>query len=435
VAGGGAMAAGRMPGSPGALVPAGPWRAVGGGAVAPRGFEAAGVSAGLRASGGRADLALVHCPGGAAAAGTFTQNRVAAAPVEFCRSALARGTPVRALLVNAGQANAATGRQGREDAEASAAALGGLLGASAPGEVLLMSTGVIGQRIKMDALLAGLPGLVGALGRAESDGLDAAEAITTTDLASKSAALELEVGPRTFRVGGMAKGSGMIHPNMATMLGCVTCDAPVERGLWQRIVSEAVADSYNQISVDGDTSTNDSVIGLAGGAEGGDLITDPDSEEARALGRAVTAICQGCAKAIAWDGEGATVLLEVRVSGANFQVAAREAAKAVVSSSLVKSAIFGCDPNWGRIACAAGYSGANFDQEQMDIWLGDFQLMACGQPLPFDAAAASAYLKTEQGRRGTVVVRINLGDGPGEATAWGCDLSYDYVKINAEYTT
>ena len=406
---------------------------------APGGFLSAGVSAGLRASGnGRADLALVHCPGGAVAAGTFTQNMVAAAPVQYCRRVLAAraadGGPVHAVLVNAGQANAATGAAGLADAEAAAGRVAEALGTD-PGAVLLESTGVIGQRIKMEGLLAGVPAAAAALGAAPADAARAAAAITTTDLVTKAAALEVEVGRRTFRVGGMAKGSGMIHPNMATMLGVVTCDAPVAPPLWRRILKEAVTNSFNQITVDGDTSTNDTVLALASGHAGGPVIEDAGSAEARALQGAVTALCQACAKAIAYDGEGATMLLEVQVEGANFQDAALAIAKSVAGSQLVKAALFGCDPNWGRIACAAGYAGAQFAQDQLDIWLGETHLLERGQPVAFDAAQASAYLRETQERHGTVEVRVRVGAGPGAAQAWGCDLSYDYVKINAEYTT
>ena len=247
---------------------------------------------------------------------------------------------------------------------------------------------------------------------------------------------QIDVNGTKIRVGGFAKGSGMIHPNMATMLSVITTDAAVEPALWTQMLRNGADASFNQISVDGDTSTNDTVIGLASGAaEGAARIggaTDPGADTLQA---AVTALLQGLAKSVAWDGEGATCLLEVTVAGAASDADARLAAKAVASSSLTKAAVFGHDPNWGRIACAAGYSGAAFDQNDLDVSLGEIGLMRSGQPLEFDAKKASSYLRETTAVHGTVEVMLSLGKGPGKGVAWGCDLSYDYVKINAEYTT
>jgi glutamate N-acetyltransferase/amino-acid N-acetyltransferase len=295
----------------------------------------------------------------------------------------------------------------------------------------------------MDALTSALPALVGGLGSRPAHAHHAAVAITTTDTVSKSAALEVELpgpggggGPTVVRVGGMAKGSGMIHPDMATMLAVVTTDACVDPPLWRRMLADAAAASFNQITVDGDTSTNDTVIGLASGAApGAALLTSESDPGASTLAAAVTALLQGLAKAIAWDGEGATCLVEVRVAGAADDAGARAIAKAVVGSSLVKAAIFGGDPNWGRIACAAGYAGVPFDPGALDITLGPVDLMRSGQPLAFDERAASEYLKSTAAVHGTVGVDVRVGAGPGSGLAWGCDLSYDYVSINAEYTT
>lgn len=397
--------------------------------------------AGLRASGPKADLALVIADEPASAAGVFTKNVMAAAPVAFCKAALAAspsGT-ARAVLVNAGQANAATGAAGAADCEASAAALKAALpAASAPGDILLLSTGVIGRRIKLDALVAALPALVSGAGPGPADAHHAAVAITTTDTVSKAAALEVELAPGgpTVRVGGMAKGSGMIHPDMATMLAVLTTDAAVAPPLWASILRAGAAASFNQITVDGDTSTNDTVIGLASGkAAGCGLMTSEADPGVATLTAAVTALLQGLAKAIAWDGEGATCLVEVAVAGAESDADARQVAKAVVGSSLVKAAIFGGDPNWGRIACAAGYAGVPFPPDALNITLGPIALMSAGQPLAFDEAAASAYLKGTAAVHGTVAVGIEVGPGPGAGLAWGCDLSYEYVTINAEYTT
>ncbi|KAL4429620.1 hypothetical protein ABPG77_008669 [Micractinium sp. CCAP 211/92] len=417
------------------LIPEGPWKEIEGCVCAPKGFKAQGMYGGLRAKGTKADLALVVCDTPAVAAGVFTLNVMCAAPVTYCKEVLAKKDTVRAVLVNAGQANAATGEQGYADSLASADAVASALGVPRD-DVLLESTGVIGRRIKMDALLAAVPRLASTLGDGADDAHRAAVAITTTDLVSKSAALEVELGTgRSVRLGGIAKGSGMIHPNMATMLSVITCDAPVTPEVWRGMFKRGAVNSFNQITVDGDTSTNDTVIGLASGTAGGEVISDPASPEAQKLEAALTALLQGLAKSIAWDGEGATVLIECEVLGAGSDADANRVAKSVVGSSLAKSAIFGHDPNWGRIAAAAGYSGVQYNQEAVRIKLGDTLLMDKGQPLPFDEKAASAYLKGRADVHGTVNIQVTIGDGPGRGMAWGCDLSYDYVKINAEYTT
>jgi glutamate N-acetyltransferase/amino-acid N-acetyltransferase len=295
---------------------------------------------------------------------------------------------------------------------------------------------VIGQRIKMDALRAGIPKLVAGLSDTGSD--TAAGAIITTDLVTKSIALETTIGDRPVRIGGIAKGSGMIHPNMATMLAFVTCDAAVSPHLWQEMLSRAADRSFNSITVDGDTSTNDSLIALANGESRTPAITEMGAE-AEKLEAMLTAVCQHLAKAIARDGEGATCLIEVQVTGAHDELSARKIAKTIAGSSLVKSAIFGRDPNWGRIAAAAGRADVAFEQENLQIKLGDFLLFENGQPQPFDRAAASAYLKQAAAgaylQEDTVLISVSVGNGHGTGKAWGCDLSYDYVKINAEYTT
>jgi glutamate N-acetyltransferase/amino-acid N-acetyltransferase len=310
--------------------------------------------------------------------------------------------------------------------------------------ILLASTGVIGQRIKLDALKAALPELVQLA--SEQGAESAAKAITTTDLVTKSIALETTLPVRgtahpemrPVRIGGIAKGSGMIHPNMATMLAFITCDAAVSPHLWQQMLSRAVDRSFNQITVDGDTSTNDSVIALANGESRTPAITEmgPEAEKLEAM---LTAVCIHLAKAIARDGEGATCLLEVQVTGAPDDPAAQQIARTIAGSSLVKSAIFGRDPNWGRIAGAAGRAGVLFDQNHLQIKLGKFVMMQHGQPQPFDRVAANAYLKQAAAgaylKNDTVLISVSIGNGPGTGTAWGCDLSYDYVKINAEYTT
>jgi glutamate N-acetyltransferase / amino-acid N-acetyltransferase len=410
------------------------WQEISGGVTAPRGFRAAGITAGLKAS-GLPDLALILSDVDAIAAGVFTTSQVRAACVEYCRQQLEVKPSARAILCNSGQANAATGEGGWEDAIASANSLAGALNI-APEAILLASTGVIGQRIKMDALIAGIPRLVAA---AAPDGGDtAAKAIMTTDLVSKSIALEMTLGDRVVRMGGMAKGSGMIHPNMATLLAFVTCDAAVSTTLWQQMLGRAADKSFNQITVDGDTSTNDTLIALANGESRTPAIVQPGAE-ADKLEAMLTAVCQYLAKSIARDGEGATCLIEVRVSGTPTDREARQIAREIAGSSLLKAAVFGHDPNWGRIAMAAGKAGVPFDQNNLAVSLGEIDLMANGQPLAFDRVAASNYLKAaSQGeylKTDTVLISVSVGNGHGAGIAWGCDLSYDYVKINAEYTT
>ncbi|MEL6352221.1 MAG: bifunctional ornithine acetyltransferase/N-acetylglutamate synthase [Cyanobacteria bacterium J06627_28] len=444
------------------------WQVITGGVTAPKGFRAAGIVAGLKPS-GAPDLALIVSDCAAIAAGVFTTSQVRAACVDYCQNILEAKPAARAILCNAGQANACTGEQGVQDAIASAQTAASAL--NLPTEsVLIASTGVIGQRIKMDALTAGIPTLVSALSTEGGD--SAAEAIVTTDLVTKSIALEMQIGDRPVRIGGIAKGSGMIHPNMATMLAFVTCDAAVSPPLWQAMLRRATEKSFNQITVDGDTSTNDCLIALANGESRTPAITEP-SPEADKLEAMLSEVCVHLAKAIARDGEGATCLIEVMVTGAMSDRAASQIARTVAGSSLVKSAIFGRDPNWGRIAGAAGRAGTPFEQSDLSISLGDFALMANGTPQSFDRAGASTYLK-QQSERSTlamsqilrtstqqgndlvdaatqtpitrqkneiealshpVTITLSVGDGPGKGQAWGCDLSYDYVKINAEYTT
>lgn len=410
------------------------WKVISGGVTAPKGYKAAGMAAGLKPS-GTPDLALVLSEVDAIAAGVFTTSVVRAAPVDYCRQRLQAKASARAILCNAGQANAGTGEQGWIDTIESAQLLAQTLNISSD-LVLIASTGVIGQRIKMEQLRAAIPSLVAQA--SEEGGDAAAKAICTTDLVPKSIALETTFGDRVVRMGGMCKGSGMIHPNMATMLAFVTCDAAVSPHLWQQMLSRAADRSFNQITVDGDTSTNDSLFALANGASRTPAITEMGAE-AEKLEAMLTEICQYLAKAIARDGEGATCLVEVQVSGAKDEAAAQQIAKTIVGSSLVKSAIFGRDPNWGRIAAAAGRAGVPFEQENLRIQLGDFLMMEQGQPLAFDRAAASDYMKKAAAgaylKEDTVLIAVSVGNGAGVGKAWGCDLSYDYVKINAEYTT
>ena len=411
------------------------WWAVSGGITAPKGYRAAGIAAGLKPSGSN-DLTIVVSDVDAIAAGVFTTSQVRAACVDYCRQRLAAKPSARAILVNAGQANAGTGEKGWEDAQESASLVAQALGVESD-QVLVASTGVIGQRIRMDAMRTGIPEVVKQA--SAENGEIAAQSILTTDLVPKAIALETRLHDRPVRIGGMSKGSGMIHPNMATMLAFVTCDAAVSSHLWQDMLARAADKSFNQITVDGDTSTNDSLFALSNGQSRTPAIMEPGSDADR-LEAMLTEVCIHLAKAIARDGEGATCLIEVQVTGAADDQAARRIARTVAGSSLVKSAVFGRDPNWGRIAAAAGRAGVSFDMAQLDIDLGSFALMRQGQPLEFDRQAASQYLK--QAAEGaylsgedTVLITISVGSGGGLGTAWGCDLSYDYVRINADYTT
>jgi len=410
------------------------WQVITGGVTAPKEYRATGIIAGLKPS-GAFDLALILSDVDAIAAGVFTTTQVRAACVDYCRQRLEDKPSAKAILCNAGQANAATGNLGWQDAVESAEALGQALNIS-PKLILLASTGVIGQRIQMDALKAAIPQLVSTV--SQEGGEAAAKAIVTTDLVTKSIALETMMGDRPVRIGGIAKGSGMIHPNMATMLSFITCDAAVYPQLWQEMLTRAVNRSFNQITVDGDTSTNDTVIALANGQSRTSAITNMGAEGEK-LEAMLTEVCVYLAKAIARDGEGATCLIEVQVTGTSNEASANKIAKTIAGSSLVKSAIFGRDPNWGRIAAAAGRAAVRFEQDQLQVKLGDFLLMKNGQPLDFDCGAARKYLKQRAAgaylKDDTVVISVKVGDGFGSGKAWGCDLSYDYVKINAEYTT
>ena len=406
-----------------------PWHPISGGITAPQGFLAAGITAGLKPS-GKPDLSLLLAPEGAVCAGTFTTSLVRAACVDLCAERLhASGGRARAVLTNSGQANACTGDRGLIDSQRATQAMAERLGLSAD-EVLICSTGVIGVPIPMNTLLAGLDPLLEAI--SPSGGAAAASAILTTDLTDKQIALEAELGGRTVRIGGMAKGSGMIHPNMATMLGYLSCDAGVPAEVWQAMVQRAVDRSFNAITVDGDTSTNDTYLAFAAG--------EPlNSEHFDALEAGLTAVSQHLAKAIARDGEGATCLVEVQVEGAGDDADARAIARTICGSSLVKCAVHGRDPNWGRIVAAAGRAGVAMDPDAVALWLGDHQLMAAGQPLEFDRPAASAYMRDRAAgaylEDDTVLIRIQVCSGSGVGCAWGCDLSDQYVRINADYTT
>ncbi|RJX21181.1 MAG: bifunctional glutamate N-acetyltransferase/amino-acid acetyltransferase ArgJ [Ammonifex sp.] len=395
---------------------------VDGGVTLPQGFRASGVAAGLKKA--KKDLALLVSTVPAAAAGVFTTNLVKAAPLMVTAERLQKGA-AQALIVNSGNANACTGAEGYADA----VAMAGLAAAALklPEElVLVCSTGVIGQRLPLAKIKAALPAAVAALGE---EGRDAAEAILTTDTVVKEAAVRFSLSGHRCAVGGMAKGSGMIHPNMATMLAFLTTDVAVEPGLLRQALKDAVDQSFNMITVDGDSSTNDMVVAMANGCAGNPVISTPGPEY-RTFVEALTAVAVALAKKVARDGEGATRLIEVRIKGARTLADARTAARAIAASNLVKAAVFGRDANWGRILCAAGYSGASFNPSAVDIFLGAEQVAQAGAGLPFSEERASKELEKDP-----VVIAVDFKEGDCAATAWGCDLTYDYVSINASYRT
>ncbi|WP_287127904.1 bifunctional glutamate N-acetyltransferase/amino-acid acetyltransferase ArgJ [Candidatus Cyanaurora vandensis] len=400
--------------------------AIEGGVTAPLGWQAGAVAAGIKPS-GKLDLILICSDQPAVTAGVFTTNLVRAASVDYDEQRLAQESHGRAIVINAGNANAATGQAGVEAVTQTAQIFAELLNLD-PAEILVASTGVIGVPLPMAKIQQAAPQLVTTLSPTGSE--LAAQAILTTDLTVKTRALEANIDGHPVRMGAIAKGSGMIHPNMATLLAFITCDAAVEPDLWRDLLRAANTVSFNQITVDGDTSTNDLVLALSNGRAENPTVTDPASLAARLLGEMLTTLCIDLAKMVARDGEGATKLVEVQVTGARDAQSARQVARTVASSSLFKAALFGCDPNWGRIAAAAGRAGVPFAPQRLAVWLGEVQLMAEGTPLPFDRPAAVTYLKNP-----TVLVRLDLGGGQGQGTAWGCDLTYDYVRINGEYTT
>ena len=398
--------------------------AVNGGITTPLGFSVGIGEAGIRESGGP-DVVLIASDGPASAAATFTTNLMRAAPVLLAEEALATGrASARGIIVNAGCANAGTGRSGLEDARTVVAAAASHLGCL-PHQILPASTGLIGSRLPVDAMVETVRGL--RLRRSRAASGRAARAIMTTDTRPKERAVSARLADgRLVHVGGMAKGAGMIHPQMATMLAFLTTDAPIDPGMLGSLLGPAVERTFNQVSVDGDTSTNDTVFVLANGAAGGPPI---GAEDQATVAGALEAVCRSLAIAIAADGEGAQHLIEVTVNGASDDANARAVARTIAASSLVKTAVHGADPNWGRIAAAAGRSGVQLDPDRMRICIGDVAVYD-GAPLDFDERRARRIL-----RRATVPLVLDLTDGSGSGTAWGCDLSAAYVAINSEYTT
>ena len=400
-----------------------------GGVTAAKGFLAASCAAGIKYQ-GRQDMAMIYSELPCKSAGTFTTNVVKAAPVKWDRKQVESGEAAQAVVVNAGIANACTGEEGMEYCRRTAAAAGEALGI-APGAVLVASTGVIGKQLPMDRIEAGVKMLAKDLGSGLDKGEAASRAIMTTDTKNKQVAVQVEIGGALVTVGGMCKGSGMIHPNMCTMLSFVTTDAAISKELLVEALREDIKDTYNMISVDGDTSTNDTVLLLANGMAGTKEITDK-GEDYQRFCQALHVVNETLAKKMAGDGEGCTALFEVTIKGAESKAQAVTLAKAVITSNLTKAAIFGHDANWGRILCAMGYSGAEFDPEKVDLFFesaaGKLQIIENGVALDYGEEEATKILSEPEV---TAVADIKMGDFT--ATAWGCDLTFDYVKINADY--
>ena len=402
-------------------------RRIRGGVCAAKGFRAAGVPARIKYE-GRNDVALVVADAPCAAAAVFTTNAVAAAPVVYDRMVV-KGGRVQAILANSGCANACTGEAGYRDAELAALATAGELGID-PRHVLVASTGVIGRRLPMDRLLAGMKAAAAQLARSEAAGLAAEKAVMTTDTKPKQAAIQTTIGGRTVTVGGMCKGSGMIEPNMATMLGFLTTDAAVTPAVLRRALKLAIAKSFNSLVVDGDESTNDSVFLLASGAAGNAPITrgGADFEAFRA---ALEAVCVSLARQMATDGEGATKFVTVTVKGAASEKDAARAARAVAKSPLAKTSWFGRDPNWGRVLAAVGYSGAAVEDREAEVFYDGVWAFRRGEVA--DEKQLAKLAKVLKKDAFEVVVDLHLGNG--ESSVYTCDLSLDYVHINADYTT
>lgn len=400
-----------------------------GGVTAAKGYKAAGLYAGIK-KGNKKDMAMVFSEVPCEAAGTFTSNRVKAAPVKWDQNVVYGGGTVRAVVVNSGIANACTGEEGLACCEETAKAAAKVLGISER-EVLVASTGVIGKQLPLDIIRKGIKRLAPVLSDSREAAIMAAEAIMTTDTVKKEVAVSVEIGGKTVTVGGMCKGSGMIHPNMCTMLGFVTTDAAISKEMLQKALSVDVQDTYNMISVDGDTSTNDTVLLLANGMAENEKITG-DGDAFQAFCEALHYVNCELAKKMAGDGEGATALFETKIVGAQTKEQAKILAKSVVCSSLTKAAIYGHDANWGRILCAMGYSGADFDPEKVDLYFesaaGKLKIIENGVATGYSEEKATEILSEKEV---TAIADIKMGSC--SASAWGCDLTYDYVKINADY--
>lgn len=406
------------------------YKVITGGVTSAKGFMAAGLRAGVKPGKTNKDMAMIFSVNPAISAGVFTRNVVKAAPVLIDQKVVKEFETARAVVVNSGNANACTGAQGLDNVKATQKEAAKVLSIKEE-EVLVCSTGVIGQQLPVDVILGGCGMLAGALSEDVSGGEDAAEAILTTDTCKKQVAVSLELGGKEVVIGAMCKGSGMIHPNMGTMLGFITTDVSISKELLQKALSDIVEDTFNMVSVDGDTSTNDTVLVLANGMAENELIAE-ENDDYQALKEALTYVCESLAKQIAGDGEGCTRLFEVTANGAASKEEAKILAKSVVTSSLTKAAVFGKDANWGRILCAMGYSGVTFDPEKVDIVLeseeGIIQLVKDGVATDYSEEFATKILS-----QNPVKAIVDVKAGEYSATAWGCDLTYEYVSINADY--
>ena len=404
---------------------------ISGGVCAAQGFRAAGLHVGVKTHNvNKKDVALIVSDAPCAAAAMFTKNVVQAAPIHVTRAHLAVGR-VRAVIANSGNANACA-PHGEENAERMCAAAASALGC-APEEVLVASTGVIGQTLKVDVIEKGVPELFGLLERSDGASDAAAHAIMTTDTVKKECAAEVIIGGKTVRIGGIAKGSGMIHPNMGTMLCFLTTDCAISSQMIKTALLETVNVSFNRISVDGDTSTNDTCCVLANGLAGNREITERDEAYVDFV-MALHDVCYLLARSMAKDGEGAKHLITCTVRGAKSEAQAETISKSVISSTLTKAAIFGCDANWGRVLCAMGYSGEVFDPEKVDVSFaseaGEILVCQAGRGLDFDEALAKRILTEDE-----VDIDIAMAEGDESCTCWGCDITYDYIKINGDYRT
>ena len=400
-----------------------------GGVTAAKGFKAASTAAEIKYK-GRTDMAMVFSEVPCVAAGTFTTNVVKAAPVRWDQDIVYNHQGARAVICNSGIANACTGEEGfgycKETAKAASESLG-----IPEDSVLVASTGVIGMQLPIDRIANGVKAMAPKLEGSREAGLEAAKAIMTTDTEPKEVAVQIEIGGKTVTIGGMCKGSGMIHPNMCTMLSFVATDANISKEMLQKALSEVVPDTYNMVSVDGDTSTNDTVLLLANGLAGNPEITE-ENEDYKIFKEALFEVNKTQAMHIAGDGEGATALFEGTIQGAESKEQAVTLAKSVITSSLTKAAIFGHDANWGRILCAMGYSGAKFDPENVDLYFeskaGKIKIIENGVSTGYSEEEATKILSED-----AVTAIADMKMGEASATAWGCDLTYDYVKINADY--
>ena len=404
---------------------------ISGGVCAAQGFRAAGIHVGVKTHNvNKKDLALIVSDVDCAAAAVFTTNVVKAAPIHVSKAHLADGR-ARAVIANSGNANACA-PQGEENAERMCAAAAKAVGCKAE-DVLVCSTGVIGQTIRIDVIEEGVPRLFPLLEASAAGSDAAAHAIMTTDTVKKEVAVETTVGGKTVRMGGIAKGSGMIHPNMGTMLCFLTTDCAISPAMIREALLETARVSFNRISVDGDTSTNDTCLVLANGLAGNPEITEKNGDYA-AFVEALKALCVALARMMAKDGEGARHLITCTVEGARDEAQAETIAKSVISSTLTKAAIFGCDANWGRVLCAMGYSGEQFDPEKVDVAFasaaGSIAVCEKGRGLPFDEDLAKKILTEDE-----VTIAIAMGEGGGSCTCWGCDITYDYIRINGDYRT